>query len=117
LAAELHRLGIAPLVLDRLDAGENTSRAAVIHARTLEVLQPLGVNEKLIGEGLALTTFRLRERSRILASVDFGNLDTAFPFTLMCPQDRTEAILLERLRTLGGEVRRRCNVLAELDNR
>ena len=43
LGAELKRLGISSLILDRLEAGANTSRAAVVHARTLEVLEPLGV--------------------------------------------------------------------------
>ena len=42
LGAELKRLGISSLILDRLEAGANTSRAAVVHARTLEVLEPLG---------------------------------------------------------------------------
>ena len=42
-AAELHRRGADPLVVDRLVAGANTSRACVVHARTLEVLEPLGV--------------------------------------------------------------------------
>ncbi len=38
LAWELSRRGIRPMLLDRLGAGQNTSRAAVVHARTLEVL-------------------------------------------------------------------------------
>src|SRR6185437_12969241 len=41
LGAELKRLGVSSLILDRLEAGANTSRAAVVHARTLEVLEPL----------------------------------------------------------------------------
>ncbi len=43
LSAELGRLHGAPLLLDRQAEGANTSRAAVVHARTLEVLEPLGV--------------------------------------------------------------------------
>ena len=40
LGTELNRLGISALILDRLEAGANTSRAVVIHARTLDVLEP-----------------------------------------------------------------------------
>jgi len=46
LGAELKRLGISALILDRLEAGANTSCAVVIHARTLEVLEPLGVTSE-----------------------------------------------------------------------
>jgi 2-polyprenyl-6-methoxyphenol hydroxylase-like FAD-dependent oxidoreductase len=112
LGAELKRLGISSLILDRLEAGANTSRAAVVHARTLEVLEPLGVNPELLQEGLIVPTFRVRERSRILASISFAQLDTKYPFVLMCPQNRTEGILLRRLESLGGTVQRPCEVVA-----
>ena len=40
LAAELRRLGVSSLtILDKQAAGENTSRACAVHARTLEVLE------------------------------------------------------------------------------
>jgi 2-polyprenyl-6-methoxyphenol hydroxylase-like FAD-dependent oxidoreductase len=110
LGAELQRLGVGALILDKLPAGANTSRAAVIHARTMEVLEPLRVTNELLREGLIVPIFRVRHGSRILAKVSFQELDTAYPFTLMCPQDRTEAILLKRLEELGGAVQRPCKV-------
>jgi len=106
LGAELKRLGVSQLILDRLPAGANTSRAVVIHARTLEVLESLGIIPELLKEGLVITTFRIRDRDRILASISFKDLETQYPFTLMLPQDRTEAILLRRLQSLGGDVQR-----------
>lgn len=51
LAAELERLGVHPTIVDRQAAGANTSRAAVVHARTLEVLEPLGVTPELLSRG------------------------------------------------------------------
>jgi len=112
LGAELKRLEISSLILDRLEAGANTSRAAVVHARTLEVLEPLGVTPELIQEGIIVPIFRVRDRNRILTSISFAELDTKYPFTLMCPQNRTEAILLQRLQSLGGDVQRPCDVVA-----
>src|SRR5262249_13915172 len=41
LSAELRRRGFEPLTVDKIAEGANTSRAVVIHARTLEVLDPL----------------------------------------------------------------------------
>lgn len=115
LACDLWRRGSRPLVLDRLAAGANTSRAAVIHARTLEVLEPLGVSGLLIENGLRVDTFRVRNRGKILATIRFDELPTKYPFTLMCPQDTTERILLGRLEALGGAVTRPCEVISVRD--
>ena len=112
LAAELKRLGISALILDRLEAGANTSRAVVVHARTLEVLEPLGATPELLQAGVMVPIFRIRDRSKILASISFKELDTPYPFTLMCPQDRTEAILLRRLQSLGSDVERPADVVS-----
>ncbi len=64
LGAELCRRGKRPLLLDRLAAGSNTSRAAVVHARTLEVLRPLGITEELLASGITVPTFRVRDRKK-----------------------------------------------------
>lgn len=112
LGAELKRLDVSSLILDRLQAGANTSRAAVVHARTLEVLEPLEVTQELLREGVIVPIFRVRDRNRVLSSISFKGLDTKYPFSLMCPQNRTEAILLRRLESLGGAVRRPCEVVA-----
>lgn len=94
------------VVLDRLAAGANTSRAAVVHARTLEMLAGLGVSERLVELGIRAKAFSVRSGRRELMPVEFGDLPTPYPFTLMVPQDVTERVLLERLTELGGEVRR-----------
>lgn len=104
LAAELWRLGVKPVTIDKLVEGANTSRAAVVHARTLEVLEALDVVPQLLNDGLKVPTFRVRDRDKILISVDFKEIPSKYAFTLMCPQNRTEAILLARLRALGGAV-------------
>ena len=102
LGGELTRLGVSALIIDQQLEGENTSRAAVIHARTLEVLEPLGATAELIARGLKVAVFRVRDRDKILLTIPFEGLATAFPFTLMCPQNQTEAVLIERLRAFGG---------------
>src|SRR4051812_1568206 len=106
LAIRLRAAGCDVAVLDQAPTGMNTSRAAVIHARTLEVLEPLDVTRRLIPEGIVVPVFTLHDRARVLATLDFSGLPTAYPYTLMLPQSRTEAILGERLAELGGSVRR-----------
>ncbi|MGF1426601.1 FAD-dependent monooxygenase [Kitasatospora sp. LaBMicrA B282] len=106
LAITLAEAGIDFVLLDALAEGANTSRAAVVHARTLEVLDRLGAAEELVSTGLTLDHFAVRDGSRPLARVSFAELPTAYPFALLTPQDRTERVLLARLRALGGDVHR-----------
>ncbi|MFF1677108.1 FAD-dependent oxidoreductase [Streptomyces sp. NPDC058256] len=106
LAVTLAASGVDFVVLDKLTEGANTSRAAVVHARTLEVLDELGASEELIARGIQVTRFAVREGSRRLLTVPFEKLPTAHPYTLMVPQYETESVLLDRLRALGGDVHR-----------
>jgi 2-polyprenyl-6-methoxyphenol hydroxylase-like FAD-dependent oxidoreductase len=106
LSTELRRRGIEALTIDKMAEGANTSRAAVVHARTLEVLEPLGVVSRMLNEGVRVPIFRIRDRDRALLTVEFKEVPSRYAFTLMCPQNRTEAILLARLQELGGRVNR-----------
>ncbi|MFD7561343.1 MULTISPECIES: FAD-dependent oxidoreductase [unclassified Streptomyces] len=116
LAVTLAEAGIGFVLLDRQAEGANTSRAAVVHARTLEVLDELdpsrALSAELIALGIPVDTFRIRDGSRTLAEIGFDGLPTAHPYALMVPQDRTEAVLLARLRALGGDVHRPYEVTA-----
>jgi len=106
LAVTLASAGVEFVIVDRLAEGRNTSRAAVVHARTLEVLDDLGASAELIARGIPVTRFAVRDGSRRLLTVPFDGLPTPHPYTLMVPQYETEAVLLDRLRELGGEVHR-----------
>jgi len=106
LACMLAADGVPFVLVDRLAEGANTSRAAVVHARTLEVLEELKVTDRLHAEGRIVARFTIRDRDRALATIRFDRLPTRYPHTLMIPQQRTEAILLDRLRELGGDVSR-----------
>ncbi|MET9854902.1 FAD-dependent oxidoreductase [Streptomyces sp. NPDC006450] len=114
LALTLAEAGIDFVLLDREAEGAHTSRAAVVHARTLEVLDELdpATCAELVRRGTAVTRFRIRDGARPLAAISFDGLPTAHPYALMVPQDQTEAVLLDRLRTLGGDVHRPYEVTA-----
>ncbi|OBI23495.1 pentachlorophenol monooxygenase [Mycobacterium sp. E1386] len=104
LAATLLRRGIRAVVVDKLAEGANTSRAAAVNARTLEVLEELDVARRMVKAGLIAPRFTMREGRRILIPVDFSELPTDHPYTLMLSQADTERLLLERLQELGGDV-------------
>ncbi|WP_326826712.1 FAD-dependent oxidoreductase [Streptosporangium sp. NBC_01756] len=106
VALSLAGQGFDVTVADNQAAGDNTSRAAVVHARTLEVLEPLGVSERLAAQGIHASQFTIKDRDRTLVPVRFDRLPTRYPYTLMISQAVTERILLERLVELGGRVAR-----------
>jgi 2-polyprenyl-6-methoxyphenol hydroxylase-like FAD-dependent oxidoreductase len=106
LAASLVKQDVATTVVDRQAAGANTSRAAVVNARTLEVLDDLDVARRLVKEGIHAPRFTIRDGRRTLIPVDFSVLPTDYPYSLMVPQATTERLLLERLTELGGTVLR-----------
>jgi 2-polyprenyl-6-methoxyphenol hydroxylase-like FAD-dependent oxidoreductase len=106
LAAALIAHGVRAVVVDKSPAGANTSRAAAVNARTLEVLEDLDVARRMVKAGLIAPRFTMREGSRTLISVDFSQLPTEHPYTLMLSQADTERLLLERLNELGNEVNR-----------
>ncbi len=104
LAASLLRRDADVIVVDRLTAGTNTSRAAAVNARTLEVLEDIDVSRRMVKSGLIAPRFTMREGARTLMTTDFSALPTNYPYTLMLSQATTEALLVERLAGLGGEV-------------
>lgn len=98
-------------VVDRQAEGANTSRAAVIHPHTLELLEPYGVVGDLVARGVHTPTFTIRDRDDLLIAVPFSQLPTRYPYTLMISQSDTEAFLLGRLEQLGGKVIRPASVI------
>jgi 2-polyprenyl-6-methoxyphenol hydroxylase-like FAD-dependent oxidoreductase len=104
LAAALLQRDIRVAVVDKLAACANTSRAAAVNSRTLEVLEDLDVSRRMVKAGLIAPGFTMRQGRRVLIPVDFSELPTEHPYTLMLSQADTERLLLERLHELGGEV-------------
>ncbi|MEW2414107.1 FAD-dependent oxidoreductase [Streptomyces sp. NPDC046866] len=122
LAVTLAEAGVDFVLLDRQAEGANTSRAAVVHARTLEVLDELdptgALSGELVARGLPVSRFRVRDGGRPVAAFSFDGLRsrTAHPYALMVPQYETEAVLLARLRALGKDVHRPYEVTAAVQD-
>src|SRR4029453_15106977 len=112
VAASLAGHGHDVTVIDRQTTGANTSRAAVVHARTLEMLERIGVSKRLAGLGIKAQQFSIPGGGRgvgggrRLRAVRVDRLPTEYPYTLMVPQNITEQVLLDRLEELGGSVHR-----------
>jgi 2-polyprenyl-6-methoxyphenol hydroxylase-like FAD-dependent oxidoreductase len=106
LACELARRDVPMRVIDRLPEPTTQSRAIVVHARTLEALERLGVVDAFIETGSTATAAELHSGTKKLAHVGLDVVDSPYPFSSVLPQTDTERILAERLRELGATIER-----------
>ncbi|WFF02188.1 FAD-dependent oxidoreductase [Micromonospora sp. WMMD964] len=105
-ALTLARRGVDVTVLDQLAEPPTTSRAAVVHAYTLEVLDRIGAAAPLIAQAVRTPRFTVRDRDRVLLTVPFHELPSRYAYALLVSQAVTEAVLAGQLADLGVQVRR-----------
>jgi 2-polyprenyl-6-methoxyphenol hydroxylase-like FAD-dependent oxidoreductase len=104
LAAELLARGIGVRIVDKGDGAALQSRAIGIHARTLEVLDMMGLADRFIERGQVVDHMRFYSNGRRLVSIEFARCGSRFGFLLDLPQDQTERLLRGRITELGGVV-------------
>jgi 2-polyprenyl-6-methoxyphenol hydroxylase-like FAD-dependent oxidoreductase len=105
-AYQLARRGATVRIIDRAPERSRATKALGIQHRTLELLDRLGITDRITTECLPTTTFKVFSERHPIARIDVGRLDTPYPFLVMVPQHDTEALLEDRLRELGGSVER-----------
>jgi 2-polyprenyl-6-methoxyphenol hydroxylase-like FAD-dependent oxidoreductase len=109
LALRLARSGVRVRIVDAAAAPAESSRALVVHARTLELYRQMGWADPFLAEGLKFVAVNLWRRGRHLARVPLGDLGkglSPFPFMMVCSQDRHERFLIDRLEEAGVQVDR-----------
>ena len=109
LAIELARRSIAFRLVDAAKTPFAGSRGKGIQPRTLEVFHDLGIIEKILNTGMPYPEVRLHLGPLSLRLGPLGGRHQAtetipYPNLWLVPQNRTEAILREKLAELGGQV-------------
>ena len=112
LAAELLARGIRTRIIDQGDGVALQSRAIGIHARTLEVLDMMGLAERFVERGQVVRHLRFYSEGRRLVSLEFGRCGSRFGFLLDLPQDQTQRLLRARIAELGGVVEDRTELIS-----
>jgi len=107
LAAELALAGAQVRVLDRRAGLRADSRAICLHARSMEMLDLRGQAGAFTASGLPVPSFPLGLKG---AAINFGRLDSDFPYLLDIPQSQIENLLLDRATSLGATLRWSCEV-------
>ncbi len=106
LACELARRSVPIRVIDKLPAATDESRAILIHARSLEMLERIGVVEEIIASGVKTTAMEMHSAGHTLAHVTLDKVDSPYLFSVTTAQTETERILTERLAGLGVSIER-----------
>ncbi len=118
LACDLARRQIPMRIIDTLATPTDQSRAIVVHARSLEMLERIGVAADIEAAGVRATAAEIHEREKVIARIGFDAVDSPFPFSVALPQTDTERVLTERLTLLGGRIERGVTLtgLTQLDD-
>ena len=109
LALFLTRMGVRVRIIDKTAAPGTTSRATVLHARTLEFYRQVGLSDHCVDGGAKFAGINLWVDGRHAARAPFDNLGeplTRFSFVLIYPQDKQERMLVDELEKLSVIVER-----------
>jgi 2-polyprenyl-6-methoxyphenol hydroxylase-like FAD-dependent oxidoreductase len=106
LAAELERRDIPCLLIDALDAARGWDRATVVHARSLEIFEALGLEDRLLAEGVRTRAARFQSDGDVLGELNFAASGSRYGFDIGLSEEVTESVLTEFLEAQGGAVTR-----------
>ena len=107
LAAQLLARGIDTRIVDQGDGPAKESRAVSVHARTLELLDTMGLAEAFIEHGHRGRRYRMYVGNRSLLNLDMTRNGSRYGFTLNLAQSQTERLLRARVHELGGTIEQR----------
>jgi 2-polyprenyl-6-methoxyphenol hydroxylase-like FAD-dependent oxidoreductase len=97
-AIELQRRGINCRIVERRAGPADTSRAITVHARTLEILDDIGIVERWLHGGVRNDGYVFNFRgSDVKPRLDYTRLPTRYPYVLMFNQNESEKFLRDHL--------------------
>jgi len=105
-ACELRRRGADVRIVDCAEMATDKSKALGVHARTLELLDSMGLVDRFLAAGRQIHGTNAFADGKRIVHVEFHDIGSPFPFVLAIPQADTERLLRERLAELGGAVER-----------
>jgi len=108
MAGELARYGLSVRIVDKDMARTDKSKAIVVWARTLELLDRMGsgCTESFVSAGLKAEAANILSGKDEIAHINLSHVDSPYKFVLMIAQSETERLLEAQLTTLGLNVER-----------
>ena len=105
-AAELQRRGVDCLLVDAHERPLDWDRATVVHPRSLEIFESLGIVAPLLEGGVRQRRARLHSDGAVLGDIDLELSGSRYPFNIGISEEVTEALLTDYLLSQGGTVTR-----------
>jgi 2-polyprenyl-6-methoxyphenol hydroxylase-like FAD-dependent oxidoreductase len=106
LAAELKRRGASCKLIDARPGPNDWDRATVIHPRSLEIFESLGLIDRFLEAGTKKRAIKVYSTGQLLGTLDLSESGSPYGFNLGLSEETTEAILADYLYALGGSVHR-----------
>src|ERR1700745_1645480 len=100
-ALELSRMGVPVRLIDKRKAPATTSRAIGVQARTLELFEQRGLAEEMLRLGNRGRFASIYGDGKRVFRLDFGHVESRYPFMLLISQAETERILREAIARQG----------------
>jgi 2-polyprenyl-6-methoxyphenol hydroxylase-like FAD-dependent oxidoreductase len=114
MAAQLTRRGINFRIIDKSTDHTTQSRALVVQARSLEILDQMGLASRAIRLGKEARAVTIVVKGRRVMTMALGEVGlglTRFPYLLMLEQSKTEQLLGEFLAHHGHRVERQTELV------
>jgi 2-polyprenyl-6-methoxyphenol hydroxylase-like FAD-dependent oxidoreductase len=108
MASELARYGLSVRLVDKNTQRTDKSKALVLWARTLELIDRMSPDgaDRFIQAGLKTESANILSGNETIGHVDMKNIDSKYKFVLMIPQSETERLLEEHLATFNLKAER-----------
>jgi 2-polyprenyl-6-methoxyphenol hydroxylase-like FAD-dependent oxidoreductase len=108
MASELARYGLSVRIVDKNSQRTDKSKALVLWARTLELIDRMSPNgaDRFIQAGLKTESLKILSGDETIAHADMKEVDSKYKFVLMIPQSETERLLEEHLATFHVKAER-----------
>jgi 2-polyprenyl-6-methoxyphenol hydroxylase-like FAD-dependent oxidoreductase len=106
LASELNRRGVPCHLIDARPAPLHWDRATVVHPRSLQIFESLGLVERFLDAGCKQRVIKIHADGELLGTMDLSSCGSRYGFNVGLSEEVTESILTDYLQQHGGQVNR-----------
>jgi 2-polyprenyl-6-methoxyphenol hydroxylase-like FAD-dependent oxidoreductase len=120
LASELTRRGVPCHLIDARPAPLHWDRATVVHPRSLQIFESLGLVDRFLDAGCRQRVIKIHSDGELLGTMDLSGCGSIYGFNVGVSEEVTESILTGFLHQHGGQVNRSSRLIGLIitpDNR
>ena len=115
MACQLAKHQVSFRIVDKKECPSTYSGALIVHARSIEIFDQMGIAEKVMQEAIIANNVRIVFNGKETAHIsllDIGQGLTKFPNLYMMEQSKTEALLIDYISTRNYSVERKTELIS-----